>query len=99
MAVFTADHYIRDQASLLAALDRGAALAAGGYLVTFGIPPQRLRPAMAISSKGPPLDETARVSCRKIRLKKPNLAKARASWPKAVIIGTAASSYFAGMYC
>ena len=39
MAVFPADHFIRDQASLLQALDLGAAWAQAGYLVTFGIPP------------------------------------------------------------
>ena len=41
MAVFPADHFIQDQASLLQALDLGAHWAQAGYLVTFGIPPTR----------------------------------------------------------
>jgi mannose-1-phosphate guanylyltransferase/mannose-6-phosphate isomerase len=41
MAVFPADHFIRDTAALHQALDRGAALAQAGYLVTFGITPTR----------------------------------------------------------
>jgi mannose-1-phosphate guanylyltransferase / mannose-6-phosphate isomerase len=41
MAIFPADHFIPDQASLLAALDQGAILAHDGFLVTFGITPTR----------------------------------------------------------
>ncbi len=41
MAVFPADHFIRDRARLLEALDLGAACAQAGYLVTFGIIPTR----------------------------------------------------------
>lgn len=41
IAVFPADHYIRDQERFLEALDRGANLAQAGYLVTFGIAPTR----------------------------------------------------------
>jgi mannose-1-phosphate guanylyltransferase / mannose-6-phosphate isomerase len=41
MAVFPADHYIRDTAAFHQALDQGAALAQAGYLVTFGITPTR----------------------------------------------------------
>jgi len=41
IAVFPADHYIRDQERFLEALDRGTNLAQAGYLVTFGITPTR----------------------------------------------------------
>ena len=41
MAVFPADHYIGNQAGLVKALEVGAKLAQGGYLVTFGITPTR----------------------------------------------------------
>jgi len=41
MAVFPADHFIRDRTRLLEALNLGAACAQAGYLVTFGIIPTR----------------------------------------------------------
>jgi len=41
MAVFPADHYIRDTAAFHQALDLGAQLAQAGFLVTFGITPTR----------------------------------------------------------
>lgn len=41
MAVFPADHFIRDTAAFHQALDQGAALAQAGFLVTFGISPTR----------------------------------------------------------
>jgi mannose-1-phosphate guanylyltransferase / mannose-6-phosphate isomerase len=41
MAVFPADHYIKDTAAFHQALDRGAAIAQDGFLVTFGITPTR----------------------------------------------------------
>ncbi len=41
MAVFPADHYIRDTAAFHQALDQAAALAQAGFLVTFGITPTR----------------------------------------------------------
>jgi mannose-1-phosphate guanylyltransferase/mannose-6-phosphate isomerase len=41
MAVFPADHYIRDTAAFHQALDQGAVLAQAGFLVTFGITPSR----------------------------------------------------------
>ena len=60
MAVFPADHFIQDQASLLRALDQGAALAEAGYLVTFGIVPTRpdtgygyIKAGQALGPQGP----------------------------------------------
>jgi len=41
MAVFPADHYIRDTAAFHEALEQGAALAQAKFLVTFGITPTR----------------------------------------------------------
>jgi mannose-1-phosphate guanylyltransferase len=41
LLVLPADHLIRDQAAFAAAVERAAALAREGWLVTFGIPPTR----------------------------------------------------------
>ena len=57
MAVFPADHFIRDPASLLAALAQGAVWAAAGYLVTFGIPPSRPETGYGYIKQGAPLGE------------------------------------------
>ncbi len=78
LAVFPADHFINDPASLLAALERGAAWAAAGYLVTFGIPPTRPETGYGYIKQGAPLDagETGFQAARFIE--KPDLARARA---------------------
>ncbi len=55
LAVFPADHFVRDQARLLSALDRGAALAQEGYLVTFGITPHRPETGYGYIKAGRPL--------------------------------------------
>ncbi|MGQ9920295.1 MAG: mannose-1-phosphate guanylyltransferase/mannose-6-phosphate isomerase [Desulfobacca sp.] len=57
MAVFPADHYIRDQENLLTALKIGAELAEQGYLVTFGIPPTAPETGFGYLQAGPPLEE------------------------------------------
>jgi mannose-1-phosphate guanylyltransferase / mannose-6-phosphate isomerase len=51
MAVFPADHYIRDTAAFHQALDKGALLAQAGFLVTFGITPLHPDRGMAISRR------------------------------------------------
>ena len=61
MAVFPADHFIRDQASLLQALDLGAVWAQAGYLVTFGIPPTRPETGYGYIKQGAPLDDQGKV--------------------------------------
>jgi mannose-1-phosphate guanylyltransferase/mannose-6-phosphate isomerase len=77
MAVFPADHFIRDQASLLRGLDLGAGWAQAGYLVTFGIPPSRPETGYGYIKQGDPLDEQGR-SFRAARfIEKPPLAQAR----------------------
>lgn len=78
LAVFPADHFIRDQASLLAALDRGAVWAAAGYLVTFGIPPKRPETGYGYIKQGTPLDEAGSGFQAEKFIEKPDLARARA---------------------
>jgi mannose-1-phosphate guanylyltransferase/mannose-6-phosphate isomerase len=55
MAVFPADHYIRDTAAFHQALDQGAALAQAGFLVTFGITPSRPDTGYGYIKAGEPL--------------------------------------------
>lgn len=77
MAVFPADHYIRDQASLLRGLDLGAGWAQAGYLVTFGIPPTRPETGYGYIKQGGPLDEQGRAYRVDRFIEKPPLARAR----------------------
>ncbi|MCK9375624.1 MAG: mannose-1-phosphate guanylyltransferase/mannose-6-phosphate isomerase [Syntrophobacterales bacterium] len=77
MAVFPADHFIRDQASLLRGLDVGANWAQAGCLVTFGIPPTRPETGYGYIKQGAPLDDQGR-ACRVARfIEKPPLAQAQ----------------------
>jgi mannose-1-phosphate guanylyltransferase/mannose-6-phosphate isomerase len=78
MAVFPADHFIRDQESLLAALDRGAVWAAAGYLVTFGIPPTRPETGYGYIKQGAPLDVEAGIYSSEKFIEKPPLSQAQA---------------------
>jgi len=55
MAVFPADHYIRDTAAFHQALDQGAALAQAGFLVTLGIRPTRPVTGYGYLKAGQPL--------------------------------------------
>ncbi|MCL4502961.1 MAG: mannose-1-phosphate guanylyltransferase/mannose-6-phosphate isomerase [Deltaproteobacteria bacterium] len=77
VAVFPADHFIRDQASLLAALDRGARWAEAGYLVTFGIPPHRPETGYGYIKQGEPLDAPGSGFRAARFIEKPNLARAQ----------------------
>jgi mannose-1-phosphate guanylyltransferase/mannose-6-phosphate isomerase len=77
MAVFPADHYIRDQASLLRGLDLGAGWAQAGYLVTFGIPPTRPETGYGYIKQGAPLDDQRRAYRVDRFIEKPPLAQAR----------------------
>jgi mannose-1-phosphate guanylyltransferase/mannose-6-phosphate isomerase len=78
MAVFPADHFIGDRASLLAALDQGAIWAEAGYLVTFGIPPQRPETGYGYIKPGASLDETGTGFRVEKFIEKPDLARAQA---------------------
>ena len=77
MAVFPADHFIRDGESLLAALSLGAVWARAGYLVTFGIPPKRPETGYGYIKQGPDLDPEGRVRRAERFIEKPQLEKAR----------------------
>ncbi len=77
MAVFPADHFIRDRESLLQALDLGAGWARAGYLVTFGIPPSRPETGYGYIKEGPALDPEARVRRAERFIEKPSLERAR----------------------
>jgi mannose-1-phosphate guanylyltransferase/mannose-6-phosphate isomerase len=76
MAVFPADHFIRDQAGLLQGLDQGAALAQTGYLVTFGIQPTRPDTGYGYIKAGEALKPFGFRSVKFIE--KPELARAQA---------------------
>jgi len=77
MAVFPADHYIRDQAGLLTGLDQGAGWAQAGNLVTFGIPPARPETGYGYIRQGAALDGRGRAYRVARFIEKPPLAQAR----------------------
>jgi mannose-1-phosphate guanylyltransferase/mannose-6-phosphate isomerase len=78
LAVFPADHFIRDQASLLAALEQGAVWAQAGYLVTFGIPPSRPETGYGYIKQGRSLDEAGTGFHATSFIEKPDMARAQA---------------------
>lgn len=59
VGVFPADHRIHDHAAWQAAMDRAAALAAQGYFVTFGIPPQSPETGYGYIHRGASLGDKA----------------------------------------
>jgi mannose-1-phosphate guanylyltransferase/mannose-6-phosphate isomerase len=76
MAVFPADHYIRDTAAFHQALDQAAALAQAGFLVTFGITPTRPDTGYGYIKAGEPL---AAGGLKALAFaEKPNLSRAQA---------------------
>ena len=77
MAVFPADHYIRDQAGLLEGLDQGAGWAQAGNLVTFGIPPTRPETGYGYIRQGAALNGGGRAYRVARFIEKPPLAQAR----------------------
>jgi len=77
MAVFPADHYIREQEGLLTALQIGARLAQQGYLVTFGIPPTKPETGFGYLQRAEPLDpQGSAYRCARFA-EKPSLAVAQ----------------------
>jgi mannose-1-phosphate guanylyltransferase/mannose-6-phosphate isomerase len=78
LAVFPADHFIGDPASLRAALDLGATWAEAGYLVTFGIPPQRPETGYGYIKQGEPLDGPGSAFQAARFIEKPDLVRAQA---------------------
>ncbi len=77
MAVFPADHFIRERERLLQALELGAVWARAGYLVTFGIPPARPETGYGYIRQGAPLDAAGRVFRAARFIEKPPLNQAR----------------------
>lgn len=78
MAVFPADHFIRDQKAFLQALDQGAALAQAGYLVTFGIIPTRPDTGYGYIKAGESLDPGNSAFKAQKFVEKPDREKAKA---------------------
>jgi mannose-1-phosphate guanylyltransferase/mannose-6-phosphate isomerase len=77
LAVFPADHFIRDAEKLRQGLALGAHWAKQGYLVTFGIPPTKPETGYGYIECGPALDQEKSVfGCRRF-IEKPALAKAQ----------------------
>ena len=99
MAVFPADHFIRDQAGLLQALDLASVWAQAGYLVTFGIPPTRPETGYGYIQQGTPLDDQGRVYRTDRFIEKPPLDRAREFVAAGDTTGTAASLSFGEMSC
>ena len=77
LAVFPADHFIRERDRLLRALELGAVWARAGYLVTFGIPPARPETGYGYIRQGAPLDAAGRVFRAARFIEKPPLDQAR----------------------
>ena len=77
MAVFPADHFIRERDRLIQALELGAVWARAGYLVTFGIPPARPETGYGYIRQGAPLDAAGRVFRAARFIEKPPLDQAR----------------------
>ncbi len=76
LAVFPADHYIKEQEEFLAALTEGAHWAAQGSVVTFGITPATPETGYGYIQAGAPLDETT-TARRGVRfIEKPPLTQA-----------------------
>ena len=77
LLVMPADHVITDTARFLAAVRRGAALAAEGALITFGITPDSPETGYGYIHAGEPIGEEG--ACRIARfVEKPELATAQA---------------------
>jgi mannose-1-phosphate guanylyltransferase/mannose-6-phosphate isomerase len=78
LAVFPADHFIGDPASLRAALDLAATWAEAGYLVTFGIPPKHPETGYGYIKQGEPLDGPGGAFQVARFVEKPDLVRAQA---------------------
>jgi mannose-1-phosphate guanylyltransferase / mannose-6-phosphate isomerase len=78
MAVFPADHYVKDREKFLEALGRGLALARAGYLVTFGISPTRPETGFGYIQCGTSLDSEGIAYYASTFIEKPPLTQAEA---------------------
>ncbi len=77
MAVFPADHHIGNQTRFLEALEQGAVLARAGFLVTFGIKPNRPDTGYGYIKAGVPLEQGFGFQAHKF-IEKPDLERAKA---------------------
>src|SRR5690606_25333295 len=74
--VMPADHVIEDEAAFLQALDRGSAAARAGYLVTFGVRPDRPQTGYGYIEPGAGLDAAPSVHLVQRFVEKPDRATA-----------------------
>jgi mannose-1-phosphate guanylyltransferase/mannose-6-phosphate isomerase len=100
LLVLPADHVIRDAAAFRAAVAAGARLAAQGYLVTFGIVPDRPHTGYGYVQRGEPLPDAEAFAVRRF-VEKPDEETAAAyvadgehSWNSGMFMFTA-SAYLA----
>jgi mannose-1-phosphate guanylyltransferase/mannose-6-phosphate isomerase len=77
LGVFPSDHYITDDQPLLDALEKAIEAARDGYLVTFGLQPDRPETGFGYLQQGEPLPKHPGVFCAARFIEKPNLEKAK----------------------
>ncbi|MFQ5580665.1 MAG: mannose-1-phosphate guanylyltransferase/mannose-6-phosphate isomerase [Nitrospiria bacterium] len=77
MVVFSADHYIRDNAALLGALRLAEKVAEEGHLVTLGAKPTRPETAYGYIQEGEPFNNHSPAASVKQFIEKPDKEKAR----------------------
>lgn len=78
LAVFPADHYVKETSKLVDGLKYGLRLAQRGFLVTFGIPPTRPETGYGYIETGSPLDPDGLAFKANAFIEKPNLVRAQA---------------------
>ncbi len=77
LLVLPSDHYIGKTEALAAAVENGAALAEAGYLVTFGIKPERAETGYGYIRCGAPVDTTSGGYAIERFIEKPNAESAK----------------------
>ncbi|WP_186054792.1 mannose-1-phosphate guanylyltransferase/mannose-6-phosphate isomerase [Burkholderia gladioli] len=76
LLVLPSDHAILNQAAFASAAHAAAAVASDGYLVTFGIPPDRAHTGFGYIRRGKPFDGDAQAHCVDAFVEKPDMATA-----------------------
>jgi len=77
LGVFPSDHYITDDQPLLDALEKATEAAQDGYLVTFGLQPDRPETGFGYLQQGEPLSQHPGVFRAARFIEKPDLEKAK----------------------
>ncbi|MDF2445658.1 MAG: manC [Moraxellaceae bacterium] len=77
LLVLPSDHFIGDAEALAAAVEKGAELADAGYLVTFGIKPERAETGYGYIKTGAPIGGSSTGLAIERFIEKPNVATAR----------------------